>query len=83
MRIILIRYLNCRPKLRWSAIALRRKYFTSYVLNQRNIESTGLNRSSLRHAIIEHASQNRLISISSGKVTIQIPIDRRQLNVRR
>ena len=83
MSIILIRYLNCRPKLRWSAIALRRKYFAFCALNQRNIESTSLNRCNLRHAIIEHASQNRLISISSGKVTIQIPIDRLQLNAQR
>lgn len=82
MSIILIRYLNCRPKLRWSAIALHCKCALSCVLNQRNIESTGLNRCNLRHTIIEHVSQNRLISISSGKVTIQIPIDRRQLNVR-
>lgn len=81
MRIILTRHLSYRPKLKWSAIALRRQYLASYVFNQRNIESIDLNRSSLRHAMIEHVSQNRLISISSGKVIIQIPIDRRQFNV--
>ena len=83
MSIILIRYLNCRPKLRWSAIALHCKCAVSCVLIPRYVVCIDLNEGNLRHEIIEHVSQNRLISISSGKVTIQIPIDRRQLNVQR
>jgi hypothetical protein len=82
MSIILIRYLNCRPKLRWRAIALHCKYAVSCVLIPRHVVCIDLHEGNLRHEIIEHVSQSHSISRLSGKVTIQIPIDRRQLNVR-
>ena len=83
MSIILIRYLNCRPKLRWSAIALHCKYVVSCTLMPRSVVRIDLNGGNLHYAIIERACQNRLILRSHDKAIIQIPIDRRQLNVQR
>ena len=83
MRRFLIRYLSCQPKLRWNAIVLYCKYAVSCTLIPRSVVRIDLNGSNLYHAIIERAGQSRLISISHDKVIIQIPIDRRQLNVQR
>jgi len=82
MSIILIRYLSCQPKLRWNAIALYCKYAVSCTLITRSVVCIDLNVGNLHYAIIVRAGQNRLKSRSHDKVAIQIPIDRRQLNVR-
>lgn len=81
MRRFLIRYLSCQPKLRWNAIALYCKYAVSCTLIPRPVVRIDINVGNLHHAIIEYAGQNRLTSRSHDKVAIQIPIDRRQLNV--
>lgn len=83
MRRFLIRCLSCQPKLRWNAIVLYCKYAVSYTLITRSVVRINLNEGNLQRAIIELASQSHSISRLSGKVTIQIPIDRRQLNVQR
>jgi hypothetical protein len=83
MRRFLIRCLSCQPKLRWNAIVLYCKYAVSYTLITRSVVCIDLNEGNLHRAIIEYAGQNRLTSRSHDKVAIQIPIDRRQLNVQR
>jgi len=83
MRRFLIRCLSCQPKLRWNDIALHCKYAVSCTLTQRPGVRIDLNGGNLHYAIIERAGQNRLVSRSHDKAIIQIPIDRRQLNVQR